>query len=141
MNSFDLCILAADKPFYEGKCVSLVLPMLSGQYGIQANHSNLVAAVVPGELDYSVPTDGGLVRVRAAVSEGIVKVENDRVLVLVDTAERPEDIDENRARRAAEEAKEELLHRQSRRAYFSAQAQLARAMNRLRIKRSSDEPQ
>ena len=134
MRPFELHILASDKPFYEGECVSLVIPTPTGQYGIQAYHSNLVTAVVPGELDFTYEKDGGLVRVRAAVSEGIVKVENNRVLVLVDTAERPEEIDENRARRALEKAMEDTAKERSTREYYAAQARLARAINRLKVK-------
>ncbi len=70
----------------------------------------------------------------AAVSSGLVKVENNEVLVLVDSAERPEDIDENRAKRAAAEAKEAMLQKRSIQEYQQAQANLARAINRLRIK-------
>lgn len=77
-NKFFLHILAADKPFYEGECVSLVVPTLQGQYGIMAHHSNYISAVVPGELDFTVEEDGKEKRIRAAVSEGIVKVEKKR---------------------------------------------------------------
>ena len=111
-NKFFLHILAADKPFYEGECVSLVVPTLQGQYGIMAHHSNYISAVVPGELDFTVEEDGKEKRIRAAVSEGIVKVEKNEVLVLVDTAESPDEIDESRARRAADAAKEDMLRSQ-----------------------------
>jgi F-type H+-transporting ATPase subunit epsilon len=70
----------------------------------------------------------------SAGSSGLVKVENNEVLVLVDSAERPEDIDENRAKRAAAEAKEAMLQKRSIQEYQQAQANLARAINRLRIK-------
>ena len=138
-NKFFLHILAADKPFYEGECVSLVVPTLQGQYGIMAHHSNYISAVVPGELDFTVEEDGKEKRIRAAVSEGIVKVEKNEVLVLVDTAESPDEIDESRARRAADAAKEDMLRRQSVREYYAAQAKLARAMNRLKVKKNNSE--
>ena len=48
--------------------------------------------------------------------------------------ERPEDIDANRAKRAADAAKEELLQKKSLQEYKSAQANLARALSRLRVK-------
>lgn len=54
--------------------------------------------------------------------------------MLVDTAESPDEIDESRARRAADAAKEDMLRRQSVREYYAAQAKLARAMNRLKVK-------
>lgn len=138
-NKFFLHILAADKPFYEGECVSLVVPTLQGQYGVMAHHSNYISAVVPGELDFTVEEDGKEKRIRAAVSEGIVKVEKNEVLVLVDTAESPDEIDESRARRAADAAKEDMLRRQSVREYYAAQAKLARAMNRLKVKKHNSE--
>lgn len=70
----------------------------------------------------------------AAVSAGLIKVENNEVLILVDSAERPEDIDVNRARRAADEAKEAMLQKKSIQEYRSAQTRLARAISRLRVK-------
>lgn len=63
-----------------------------------------------------------------------MKIEDGDVLLLVDTAERPEDIDANRAKRAADAAKEELLQKKSLQEYKSAQANLARALSRLRVK-------
>lgn len=134
MNTFTLKVLAAEKPLYEGECVSLVIPTLSGQYGIQAMHYNMTAAIVPGLLKMTVP-DGTVTF--AAVSEGIIKVEDNVVLVLVDTAERPEEIDENRAKRAAVAAQEAILQKKSIQDYNLAQAKMARALNRLRVKRHS----
>ena len=71
---------------------------------------------------------------RAAVSGGMVKIEKNDVLVLVDSVERPEEIDAARARREADEAREAMLQKKSRQEYQLAQAALARAMNRLRVK-------
>jgi F-type H+-transporting ATPase subunit epsilon len=131
MSDFQVNILAADCPFYEGPCESLIVPTVEGQYGILAGHSNMIAAIVPGQLQYKIP--GQPVKY-AAVSEGLVKAEGGEVLVLVDTAERPEDIDENRAKRAADAAREEILQKKSIQEYRTAQASLARAITRLRVK-------
>ena len=133
MNTFKVSILAADRAFYEGPCESLVVPTLKGQYGILAHHRNVIAAVVPGTLKYKIPDKPAQI---AAVSAGLVKIENNEVLVLVDSAERPEDIDANRSKRAADEAKEELLQKKSIQEYRSTQAKLARAISRLRVKTS-----
>lgn len=132
MNAFTLVVLSAEKPFYEGDCVSLVIPTNGGQYGIQALHSDMIAAIVPGILKITTP-DGE--EVIAAVSEGLVKVENNQVLLLVDTAEHPEEIDENRAKRSAEQAKEAILQKKSIQDYHAAQAKMARAISRLRVKK------
>ena len=131
MTPFHARILASDTSFFDGTCESMVVPCTDGAMGILAHHSNMIAAVVPGELRFQ-PTDGPLRT--AAVSSGLVKIEEGEVLLLVDTAERPEDIDANRAKRAADAAKEELLQKHSAQEYGRAQANLARAVSRLRVK-------
>lgn len=131
MKSFHLELLAADHPLYIGPCESLTVSTLDGKYGILANHSNMILTVVPGPLFFRPP---GQDRQILSASYGLVKVENNTVLVLVDSLERPEDIDANRARRAAEAAREQILQSKSRQEYHAAQAHLARALNRLKIK-------
>ena len=132
MNTFELSVLAAEKPFFEGKCISLVIPTVHGQYGIQAMHNNMIAAIVPGMLKITTPDNEEII---ASVSEGAVKVEGNQVLILTDTAERPEEIDENRAKHSAEQAKESLLQRKSIQDYHAAQAKMARAISRLKVKK------
>lgn len=131
MNSFNLHILAADKTFYDGDCYSLVIPTTDGQYGIQAYHRNAIAAIVPGVLELTTVDNEKII---AAVSDGLAKIEDNEVLILVDTAELPEEIDANRAKRAADAAKERMLQQRSMQEYYSAQASLARAISRLKAK-------
>ena len=131
METFQVHILAADKTFYEGPCVSLTVPTSDGEFSILAHHSNMIAAIQPGTLLYQAPGEESC---RAAVSPGMVKVEQNDVLVLVDSVERPEEIDAARARREADEAREAMLQRKSRQEYQLAQATLARALNRLKVK-------
>lgn len=131
MSSFRVHILAASHTFFDGDCESLIVPTSEGQYGILAGHSNTISAIVPGKLTYRVPSGSPQY---AAVSAGLVKIENGEVLVLVDTAERPEDIDALRAKEAADAAREALLQKQSIQEYHMAQTTLARAIARLRVK-------
>ena len=131
MDTFLVHILAADRTLYEGPCVSLTIPTSDGERGILAHHSSMMAAIVPGMIRYQPPGQETQV---AAVSPGMVKVEANEVLVLVDSAERPEEIDEARARRKADEAREAMLQKKSIQEYQLAQSTLARALNRLRVK-------
>lgn len=131
MKAFQVSILAADRPFYIGPCESLVIPGVNGQYGILADHCKMITAMIPGKLIWRVP--GGKDQV-AAVSAGLVKMGDNEVLVLADSIERPEEIDANRAKRKADEAKEAMLQKKSMQEYRSAEAALHRAMNRLRVK-------
>ena len=131
METFQVHILAADRTFYEGPCVSLTVPTSDGEQGILAHHSSMIAAVQPGTLRYQVPGEEPQL---AAISPGMVKVEGNDVLVLVDSAEHPEEIDAVRAQREVDEAREALLQKRSRQEHQIAQATLARALNRLRVK-------
>ena len=128
--TFHLDILAASVPFYRGDCVSLVIPTEDGEIGVLAGHCRSGGAVSAGELRFE--TADGEHR-RAAVAPGIFKIDGQRVLLLVDAAERPEDIDVNRAIRAREEAEEQLRQKRSMAEYQLAQGNLARALNRLRV--------
>ena len=128
--AFQLDVLAASVPFFRGKCVSVVIPTTDGEYGVLAGHCNAVGAVTAGELQFE--TEEGEHR-RAAVAQGLFKIDGDRVLLLLDAAERPEDIDVNRALRTREEAEEALRQKHSMAEYQLAQGNLARALNRLRV--------
>jgi len=96
----------------------------------------MVGAVVHGKLTFQIP-DGK--RRIAAVDIGIVKVEGDDVLVLLNSGEYYEDIDIKRAKRSAEEAKRIMAEKMSKQEYEAARIDLIRAMNRLRIKKHDDE--
>ncbi|MBO4933992.1 MAG: ATP synthase F1 subunit epsilon [Clostridia bacterium] len=134
MNTFNLRILAADRPFYEGECAALRVQLEDGQYGVLAGHAPVVAAVVPGVMKYTLP-DGNAETVY--VSDGILRVNKDDVLVLTSTAERPDEIDAKRAERSMEAAREAILHRKTEEEYKQAEARLARAIARLKAKGKS----
>lgn len=135
MRTFNLTILAADNPFYEGPCESLIIPSLNGKYGILPRHCNMIIALIPGTLIFRPSGQSNQI---VAVSHGLVKVENNEVLVLVDSIERREDIDDDRAIHAAYAAREALFQSKNAREYRLAQAKLERALNRLRFKGIAD---
>ncbi len=134
MNTFHARIYESDNTFYTGELENLVIPIFDGEYGVQAGHRNEVVAIVPGVLRYREA--GGSDRY-AAVSEGMMRIENGDVLVLVNSAEHPEEIDENRAELAKEEAREKMLQKKSMQEYVLAEASLQRAMSRLKVKRGT----
>lgn len=136
MNAFGLKILTAERVFFDGNCTSLVVPSIDGQYGIQAHHENVILAIVPGTLHFFTRREGTdePEMIEAAVSEGILKAEGGEVLLLVDTAERPEEIDLRRAERAAAQAQEELLQKRSVQDNRMAQERLMRSLSRIKTK-------
>ena len=134
MKSFGLKILAADRVFYDGETESLVIPTLDGRYGVLADHSNAVIAVTPGVVEHTEADEKHV----AFVSSGIAKIENGKVLLLVEAAERPDEIDEARARRAWEEAQDEIRVHKSKYDVRAAEVKIARALNRLKTKDFQD---
>lgn len=138
MDTFHLEILAADGAFFRGECMGVVVPTPNGRYGILAHHSNLIGAVVPGIVEFTAP-DG--LRRSALVEAGLVKVEHGSVLLLVDSAERPEDAEANCVHREAERKREEELQRRSIREYQAAQAALARAVRSIHGRNETDSVQ
>jgi len=136
MKTFHLSLMEAERPLYDGDCESLIIPMSDGQYGILAGHINMVGAVKPGKLIFRPP--GGEDRV-VSVAEGLAKVEQDDVLVLLDSAEYLEEIDIHRAERDVEEARRRLHEKRSEQEYEAARIDLARAINRLHVHGSEKE--
>ena len=130
MNTFSLKVIACDKVFYDGRCAQVVLPLHDGLKAIQAHHENMVIAVVVG-IARMESTEGEVTEI--AVGTGFVEIVNNRVTLLVDTAERPEDIDVRHAREQREHAQERMRQKQSIQEYYHTQASLARAMNRLKL--------
>ena len=128
MKEFQSIIASSDKIFYDGPCLSLVVPAWDGEYAFMAKHQECVAAVSIGTLRVKKP-DGSVVL--GVCGLGLVCFEKNRAVVLVDTIERPEDIDEVQARRAKEQAEEELKEAKSQQEYNASQAALARAIYRL----------
>ena len=132
MNSFILNITASSGEFYQGSCESMVLPVKDGVYGVQAGHSPVLVAIHMGMLKFTV--DGETREI--LVGDGIAEVTPTFVLLLVDSAERPEDIDKNRAEAARIRAEERLQHKQSMHEYYQTKIALDRAMQRLQIGRA-----
>ena len=93
MDTFGLKIIASDKVFYEGRCRKLIIPAPDGEKGILPNHENMVIAVTVG-IGRMEAEEGKWQEV--ALGGGFAEIVNNRVTLIVDTAERPEDIDVRR---------------------------------------------
>ena len=131
MASYNLRIIAADKEFFTGKCVSLIIPAFDGQKEILAHHEDMVIAVDGGMMRYK--PEGSDEWIQAVVGQGFVQILNNRVVLLGETVERPEDIDIARAEAAKARAEEQLRQKQSIQEYYHSSASLARAMARLKV--------
>lgn len=128
METFELKVIACDKVFYNGRSTLLIVPALDGELAVLPHHENMVVAVKAGDMRFKNQQNE---LVEAVNGIGFVQIMNNRVTVLVDTVERPEEIDVARANAAKERAQEMLRQKQSLQEYHRSQATLARAMARI----------
>jgi F-type H+-transporting ATPase subunit epsilon len=106
----------------------VVIPGSEGYFGVLPGHAALLATLGIGELMYRIGRDEH----HLAISGGFAEVRNDKVIVLADSAERPEEIDRARAEASRERAERRLAGRsESDVDYIRAMAALARALTRL----------
>lgn len=131
MDTFGLKIIASDRKFYEGRCRQIIIPAYDGgEMGILPNHENMVVAIEVGIARMEIEPGQWQ---EVAVGNGFMEIVNNRVTMLVQTAERPEEIDVRHAQEQKERAEEMLRQKQSIQQYYHTQASLARAMNRLKV--------
>ncbi|MFO7983295.1 MAG: F0F1 ATP synthase subunit epsilon [Desulfuromonadales bacterium] len=105
-------------------------PGVSGEFGILPGHTPLLTTLSIGELVYK---QGGE-SFHVAVNWGYVEVESDKVTVLVETAERSDEIDLERAKAALGRAEEALKKLSPEEKDFKVmEAALDRAMIRIQV--------
>jgi len=112
----------------------VVAPGEEGYFGVLPGHAALLATLGNGEVSYR----RGREEHRLAVMGGFAEVRGDRVIILAECAERPEEIDRARADRARQRAEQRLAGRSPGGAheeidYARALAALSRALARLQV--------
>jgi len=97
-------IVTPERRVAQVTCDEVRAPGVQGGFGIRPGHASFMSALEPGRLTI---VNGGSEE-NYAIGGGLLQVDQDRVIVLADTAERREEIDVERAKRALDEANERL---------------------------------
>jgi len=101
-STFLLQLITPEQIIYQQRASKLVVTTLEGEITVLANHTPLVAAVKPGEVKIAeVPSKNRTM----AISEGVIEIKNNVVSLLVQKAERAEELDRQKieeAKKAAE---------------------------------------
>ena len=105
MATFEASLVTPERTLLEEQVQIVFLRTDVGDSAYMPGHTALIGALVPGLVRFQ-HEDG--TEERAAVHGGFVQVEGDHVTVLAPIAERGEDIDVDRARRALESATERV---------------------------------
>ncbi len=127
--TFGLQVISVNGVFYDDRAEEIILPCYDGELAILAEHEEMILALSDGVIKIKKP---GGEWIYGVVSLGSVQVANNRCIVIVNTVEKPEEIDKRRAQEAYEFALEHLQQKQSIKEFKKSQAGLARALTRLK---------
>jgi F-type H+-transporting ATPase subunit epsilon len=126
-----LRVITPNRIAFDETVDSVRLPGADGQFGILPHHAPLVAALDPGLMRYR---QGGKEHA-LFISGGFCEVRDSTVRVVTEAGERPQDIDEERARKAEARARERLSRSRSQDGepldILRAETSLRRALMRL----------
>lgn len=128
-RSFQLRIITPDRVFYEGEVDMVEFNTTEGRIGILPGHIPLTVIVKSGILNIS-EAEG---EKEAALHSGFAEILPDKITILAEIVEWPEEIDENRAEAAMERAKERLLQKDSNTDLVRAEIALQKAMTRIQV--------
>ena len=132
-----LDVITPERRLLSEQVDAATVPGLGGELGILPGHTPLISQLQTGVLSY---TRGGETR-RLLVSGGFVEVNEDRVSVLADMAEFPEEVDAARARQERDDAERRLAaFTGSPEELAEARTQLDRAGGRLQLAATSKVP-
>jgi F-type H+-transporting ATPase subunit epsilon len=101
---FQLEIVTPEKKVVDTAAEEAQIPGKNGYLGVLPGHAPLITELAVGEIKYR----SGAAEQRLAVAWGFAEVLPDKVTILAETAERPSDIDVERARKAKERAEQRL---------------------------------
>jgi F-type H+-transporting ATPase subunit epsilon len=128
-DSIQLVVVTPVNQLLSEAVTEVQLPGADGYLGVLPGHAPLITELGIGELTYRTASgQTGLL----AIIRGFAEVLPERVSVLAETAERPEDIDVNRAQQALKRA-QELIAKGGDIDWDRASASLQRALVRIQV--------
>jgi len=122
-------VVTPDRALVSQQVDEVQLPGSEGYFGVLPGHTQLLATLQVGELWYRV----GQEKHYLAVAFGFAEVLPDRVTVLAQIAERPQDIDVPRAEKAKQRAEERLARPQADIDFERARVALMKSLIRLQV--------
>lgn len=135
MAELNLEIITPEKPILKDQIDAVTLPGTLGSFQILKDHAPLISSFEIG----IVKLKKGSTDTYYTTAGGTVEVNKNKVLVLADSIEKVEEIDEERAEQAKKRAEERLKRKHEEEIDEArARAALSRAMNRLNaVKKNS----
>lgn len=126
---FKLKIITPERIFFEGDVDMVEFNTTEGEVGIYKNHIPMTMIIAPGILTI---TNGDKAK-DAALHAGFVEILQDKITILAETIEWPDEIDVKRAEAAKERAEERIRTKNSETDIAMAETSLQRALARIQI--------
>lgn len=126
-NLFELKIIEPDGMFFEGEGDFLEFTSVEGEMGVYKNHIPLTTILEPCVV--KIHANGE--KKKAAVLGGFIEIQKERITILAEDANWPEEIDVERAKAAKQRAEERLSKKEAGLDVVRAEAALKRAMARI----------
>jgi len=127
-KNLNLEVVTPQRSVLTEEVTSLVVPAIEGYLGIMGNHAPIITGLQSGLLKYRQDGKNHYL----AISSGFMEVSHNKVTILADSAERPSEIDRERANTARERAEMRLKERQPSIDTARAEFALRRALTRLK---------
>lgn len=108
-NLFKVEIITPDRIFYQGEASMIEFNTTEGEIGVLKDHIPLTTVIAPGIVTIT-EAEGTK---RAAIHAGFAEILGDKVTLLAEIAEWPEEINLERARKAEDRAKERLNRKEA----------------------------
>ena len=126
-RNFELEIITPDRVFYKDQAAMVEFNTTEGEIGVYPGHIPLTVILKPGVL-----TITGEEKKEAALHAGFATILQDKVTIMAETVEWPEEIDLKRAEAARERAQTRLREGKQDTDIARAEAALLRAMARIK---------
>lgn len=129
-NDFTLRIITPDRVFYEKPVKMVEFNTVEGEIGVLPGHIPMTVIIKPGVL--TITEEGGNTR-EAALHAGFAEILQERVTILAEIIEWPEEIDVTRAQEAKERAETRLREKKPELDAARAEVALRRALTRIEV--------
>ena len=128
---FKLHVITPERRFYDGEASMVELSTTEGDIGVYRNHIPLTAIVAPGVL--KIHEEGGVKE--ASLMSGFIEILPERITIMAEVAEWPDEIDGNRAEEARIRAERRLKEESGEIDTMRAELALRRALVRLSLRK------
>jgi F-type H+-transporting ATPase subunit epsilon len=132
VKKIEFKIVTPERIVFEDSVDAVILPTVDGEITVLPNHIPLVSLLAAGVLRIKK----GAEETPLAVSSGVIEVDGKRVVVLADTAERADELEEEKIEKAREAAQKLMTEKRADAEGFTeATAALERELARLKVAR------